>query len=103
MAIVCFSHLELHWIPKILELTRVSGIYTYQVQRFRYKDEYLTSSTLQPLTVDRFPANLDLSENTSVRHGYAGDGVVSLTLENWPLFGQKFSTLGQIIVIFRFK
>jgi len=33
----------------------------------------------------------------SVRHGDAGDAVTSPTLENWPLFGQKFWTFGQII------
>jgi len=33
----------------------------------------------------------------SVRHGDAGDAVASPTLKNWPLFGQKFSKLGQSI------
>jgi len=33
----------------------------------------------------------------SVRHGDAGDAVTSPTLEKWLLFGQKFSTFGQII------
>jgi len=33
----------------------------------------------------------------SVRHGDAGDAVVSPTLKNWPLFGQKFSKFGKFI------
>jgi len=31
----------------------------------------------------------------SVRHADAGDAVASPMLKNWPLFGQKISTLGQ--------
>jgi len=33
----------------------------------------------------------------SIRHGDAGDAVASLTLKNWPLFGQKVSKFGQSI------
>jgi len=39
---------------------------------------------------------LGVDGNESVQHGDAGDAVPSPTLDNWPLFGQKFSTFGQI-------
>ena len=32
-----------------------------------------------------------------VRHGDARDAVISQTMKNWPIFGQKFWTIGQIM------
>jgi len=46
-------------------------------------------------TIDIFIYHLLIARR--LRHGDAGDAVASPTLENWPLFGQKFSTFGQII------
>jgi len=40
-------------------------------------------------------ANFASAISTSVRHG---DAVALPKLENWPLFGQSFSTFAQIIL-----
>jgi len=40
---------------------------------------------------------MGMLSDISVRHGDAGDAVASPTLQNWPLFGQKFSNFGQSI------
>jgi len=43
-----------------------------------------------PRTAVAIPSNLPLLLSISVWHVDAGDAVASPTLENWPLFGQKF-------------